>query len=109
MTRKLPDLVRLYLRNIVIGFAVSALFVAALLWQDVMGLRGLVSGVQGGWIAVAMLFMFNGLVFAGVQFAITIMLMAENDDDGQGGGRRDAIPANDPIPALATVNSKKDR
>jgi hypothetical protein len=37
-----------------------------------------------------MLFMFNGLVFAGVQFAITIMHMAE-DETPRGGGRRDPV------------------
>lgn len=86
----LPDLIKLYLRNIAIGFLLSGVFVGFLLWKDVMGLWGLVSGTQGGWIAAVMLFMFNGLVFAGVQFAVSIMLMADDDDDDDK-GTRDAV------------------
>lgn len=79
MPRPLPKLVTLYLRNIAIGFALAGFFVAMLLWKDVAGLWSLASSTQGGWIAIAMLLLFNGLVFSGVQFAIAIMMMAEND------------------------------
>ncbi|MCV2864468.1 hypothetical protein [Defluviimonas sp. WL0075] len=79
----MPALVRLYIVNVLIGFALSAVFTALLLWLDVAGLRHLATAVNGGWIGVLMLFVSNGIVFAGVQFAITIMGMAE---DGQGGG-----------------------
>ncbi len=85
--RRLPRLVRLYIWQCLIGFGLSGIFTALLLYFDVVGLRGLVMGTQGGFMALFLLFFFNGLVFAGVQFAITIMRMA--DDDGPGGGRRD--------------------
>lgn len=88
----MPELVKLYIRQVLIGFALSALFVAALLWADVARLRSLIMATQGGWIALFLLFFFNGLVFAGVQFAISIMQMAEPEDKGKGGGRRDALP-----------------
>lgn len=82
----MPELIKLYIRQVVIGFAISAAFVAILLGMNVVGLRGLVMTTQGGWLAVFLLFFFNGLVFAGVQFAIRIMLMAE-PDSGTTGGR----------------------
>jgi len=68
----LPRLVRLYIRQAIIGFALSAVFVAALLWLDIGGLWHLVHHVAGGGLAVAMLWVFNGTVFAGVQFALSL-------------------------------------
>lgn len=83
---RLPRLVRLYLRQVAIGFGLSAVFVALLLGFDVAGLRGLVLTTRGGMLAVFLLFFFNGLVFAGVQFAISVMRMADPEDKGPKGG-----------------------
>lgn len=83
---RLPRLIRLYLRQIGIGFALSAVFVGLLLGFDVAHLRSLMLATQGGFLAAFLLFFFNGLVFAGVQFAITIMRMAEPEDKGPRGG-----------------------
>lgn len=94
----MPELVRLYIRQCLIGFAMAGVFVGLLLGFDVAGLRGLVMATQGGYLAVFLLFFFNGLVFAGVQFGMTIMRMAR-DDGGDGGGRRDALPV-DPGAAI---------
>lgn len=85
----MPELVRLYIRQVAYGFALSAGFVALLLGLNVANLWHLISHTQGGWIAVVMLFVFNGIVFSGVQFAIAIMRMADSDDNGQGGKRDD--------------------
>jgi len=82
----MPRLVRLYIRQVLVGFALSASFVALLLWQNVANLGHLVSTSDVGWLAVTMLFVFNGLVFAGVQFAISIMRLSYDDVLG-GGGR----------------------
>lgn len=83
-----PDLMRLYLRHCAIGFALSAIFVGLILWFDVVGLRGLVMGSDIGWLAVFLLWFFNGTVFGSVQFAIVLMLDAEDDnDDGPRGGK----------------------
>ncbi len=75
----MPKLVRLYIINVFIGFALSAVFVALLLWLDVAHLRQLVFGTgplaQTNWLALGLLFMSHGLVFAGVQFAIVVMSM----------------------------------
>jgi hypothetical protein len=80
-----PDLIKLYIKSCAIGLAASAVFVALLLGFDVVGLRGLVAGSSMGIVAVLMMWVFNGIVFAGVQFGISIMSMADDDDDDEGG------------------------
>ncbi len=87
----MPKLVRLYLVQCGIGFALSLIFTGALLALDVGHLRHLVTSTQGGGIAVVMLVIFNGIVFAGVQFGISVMRMAE-DDTPPRGGRLQLIP-----------------
>ena len=83
----LPKLVRLYIQQVLIGFGISVAFVAMLLLANVGNLQHLIFNTSGGFLALFMLFFFNGLVFAGVQFAITIMRMGE-PEAGSGGGRR---------------------
>jgi hypothetical protein len=83
---RLPRLVRLYLRQIGLGFLLSGVFVGLLLGFDVAHLRSLMLATRGGWLAAFLLFFFNGLVFAGVQFAISIMRMADPEDKGPRGG-----------------------
>lgn len=51
----MPQLVRLYIVSIAIGFALALLFTALLLALDVATLRHLVTATRGGWIAVLML------------------------------------------------------
>ena len=97
----MPALVRLYIVNVLIGFALSAVFTGLLLWLDVAGLWHLATAVKGGWIGVLMLFVSNGIVFAGVQFAIRIMSMAE---DGPGGGARRPIGR---VPALVRAAARR--
>lgn len=94
----MPDLVRLYIRNVAVGFALSAIFVGALLGLNVANLWHLVSTSPMGWVAGLMLFVFNGIVFAGVQFGIVIMRMGDRGGDG-GRGRR--MPVGTVEPALA--------
>ncbi|MEZ5778160.1 MAG: hypothetical protein R3E44_07340 [Paracoccaceae bacterium] len=98
----MPKLVRLYIVNVVIGFLLSVVFVAALLWLNVANLWHLVSTSDIGWIAVVMLVVFNGIVFAGVQFSIAIMRMAQSDARGGGGKPASAMPTV-AQPALATI------
>jgi hypothetical protein len=92
----MPDLIRLYIRNVIIGFALSGIFVGLLFWFNVAGLWHLVSTSDVGVMAAVVLFVLNGIVFAGVQFAYAIMSMAEKDDDDPKGGQltahRDMIP-----------------
>ncbi|QDC10465.1 hypothetical protein FHY55_14980 [Oceanicola sp. D3] len=83
----MPKLITLYIRHVLIGFALAALFVAGLLWLNVGNLWHLVSHTSAGPLAVFMLFMFNGIVFSGVQFGIAIMRMAEPEGGSGGSGR----------------------
>jgi membrane-anchored glycerophosphoryl diester phosphodiesterase (GDPDase) len=94
----MPDLIRLYITQVIIGFAISAVAVAGLLWFNVANLGHLVTHSDVGLLAAFLLWLFNGIVFAGVQFAIAIMGMADDDDDDDEGGHhaRDAIAI--PIP-----------
>ncbi|MDP7152542.1 MAG: hypothetical protein QGI08_08340 [Paracoccaceae bacterium] len=101
----MPKLISLYIRQVLIGFAIAALFVAMLLWFDVGGLWGLISKDPAGPVAVFMLWISNGIVFAGVQFAIRIMLMAEGRQK-PGGGQRLRIFTE---PALVRSEAKKRR
>ncbi|HHJ17360.1 MAG TPA: hypothetical protein ENJ80_11760 [Gammaproteobacteria bacterium] len=82
----MPKLISLYIRNVLFGFALSGIFVGTMLYLNIANMWHLVSTSSMGWVAALMLFMFNGLVFAGVQFAIVIMRM-EKDDDPKGGKR----------------------
>lgn len=101
----MPKLVKLYIRQALIGFALSGLFVALLLWQNVGNLWHLVSTSDIGWIAVVMLFMGHGIVFAGVQFAISIMRMGE--DDSPKGGKRAPVATRVPARVEATARPRQ--
>ena len=101
----MPKLIRLYILQVVSGFGLSALFVGALLWFNVANLWGLISGSDIGLVAVTMLWVFNGIVFAGVQFSISIMRLA--DDDDTSGGKRQRRGPSQPIPARVVADHPK--
>lgn len=75
----MPRLIRLYITQCLIGFAIAALFVAGFLWFDVARLGYLASHTDAGPFAVLVLWLHLGLVFAGVQFGISIMRLAAKD------------------------------
>jgi hypothetical protein len=77
----MPDLIKMYIRQTAIGFVLSAVFVTLLLYFNVVNLWHLVTHTDVGILAVFLLWLFNGIVFAGVQFGISIMLMKYDDDD----------------------------
>ncbi len=104
-TQKTPDLIRLYIKSCLIGFGLSAVFVALLLGFDVMGLGGLILRSDVGMLAVFLMWMFNGIVFAGVQFGIAIMGMADDDDDDEG-GHRGAVYLAEPVRIPARSESR---
>lgn len=83
----MPKLIRLYIVNVAIGFALAVAFTAMLIGLDVANLRHLVFADRMGWVAVFMLIVFHTALFAGVQFAIAVMSLAR-DDQGGGKGRR---------------------
>jgi hypothetical protein len=104
----MPDLVRLYIRHCLIGFAIAAAFTAGLLWLNVANLQHLVLNTSGGALAAFLLFFFNGLLFAGVQFAIAVMGMAEKPD--QSGGTAPRVPMADifgPEPVRISVRDER--
>ncbi|WP_281983942.1 hypothetical protein [Thalassorhabdomicrobium marinisediminis] len=95
---KTPDLIKLYIKSCAIGFALSVVFVALLIGFDVMGLRHLVLHSNMGILPLVMIWFFNGIVFAGVQFAYAIMSMADDDDDDFGGGHMAPVYLAEPVP-----------
>ncbi len=97
----MPELIRLYIRNVLIGFAIAAGFVAMLLWFNVMNLWHLVSTSDVGVLAVVVLWFAHGIVFAGVQFSLAVMAMAESPKGGGGGKRRPVFPKPVPVPLAA--------
>ncbi len=76
----MPELIRLYIRQCLLGLAVGIAFSMVLVVANVANLGYLVSNVEGGWMGFALLSLFNGLVFAGVHFGITIMRMRDDEE-----------------------------
>ncbi len=102
----MPKLVRLYIRNVLVGFGLSMIFVGMLLGFNVGNLWQLISTSPVGWIALGMLLFFNGAVFAGAQFAITVMRMEDPGDTPRGGRR---VPVATNIPARVVVQAEAPR
>lgn len=98
----MPKLVRLYIVNVAIGFALAVVFVAMLVWADVAGLRHLILEGDMGWLAALMMVMFHGVLFGGAQFGIAVMRLADHDD-GPKGGRR--APNMVPVPVRVAADS----
>lgn len=101
----MPELVRMYIRHVAIGFLLACIFTGALLWLNVGNLWHLVRATDAGPLAVVMLVVFNAIVFSGVQFGIAIMGMAE--DEGKGGGTR--APVGAALPACVAAESGGNR
>ena len=94
----MPELIRMYIRHVAIGFALSAVFVGLILWGNVLNLQHLVMNTSGGYLAAFLLWFFNGLVFAGAQFGIAVMGMAEEQDPEDGTTAPEAIHHAEPLP-----------
>jgi hypothetical protein len=103
----MPKLVRLYIHCVAVGFAISTAFTTALMWLDVAGLGHLISTSESGGVAVAMLVVFNGIVFSAVQFAFRVMAMAEPEDRPRGGrGAREMVPVRVTAPSARRNNRR---
>lgn len=89
----MPIIVRFYIKHCIIGFTISAAFIAALLWFNVANLWHLISHSDIGLMALVVFWVLNGIVFAGVQTGVAVMLMTENDqdEDGPKGGTPEAL------------------
>lgn len=101
----MPKLIHLYIRQVLVGFGLSAAFIVALLYANVGNLWHLVSTSPIGWIAIWMLFLANGTVFAGVQFAISVMRLEEKDS-GISGGKKAPVATNIPAPVHVTASKQ---
>lgn len=102
----MPQLVRLYIVNVAVGFVLALVFTGLLIALDVANLRHLVVASQGaGVIAVVMLVVFNTLLFAGVQFGIAVMRMADRPKPPRG-GRRHRVPHTDAVPVPVPARSR---
>lgn len=105
----MPELIKLYIRHVLIGFAIAAGFVAMLLWFNVMNLWHLISTSDVGILALVVLWFAHGIVFAGVQFSLAVMAMAEPPKGGKGGKRQPvAPPVLQPVP-VATRAPDEDQ
>ena len=105
----MPKLIALYIRSVAIGFGLSLAFLGVLLWQDIAGLRHLIFGSDMGLVAAAMVFVFQGIIFAGVQFGIAVMSLADKDDTPRGGLREMLLPKIDsqiPVPVKVPANKR---
>ncbi|OSP56218.1 hypothetical protein [Pseudoruegeria sp. SK021] len=104
----MPKLVRLYITQVCIGFALSAGFVALLVLSNVGNLAHLIGSSPIGWLAVFMLWFFNGIVFAGVQFALALPRASRPEG---GGGRRPRTPVahSDPMAIPVKVTPRNHR
>ena len=100
----MPRLVTFYIRHSVIGFGLAAVFVAGLIWADVMGLGALLTQNADGVLGAVLLWFFSGTIFAGAQTGIALFSMHEDtsrdaDDDGPQGGV--------PVPVRVAVEQRK--
>jgi hypothetical protein len=77
----MPRLIRLYIVQCFRGFLIAAAFVVGLLWFDVARLGDLVVQSEDGILAVFLMWAHLGLIFAAVQFAISVMSLAGTDPD----------------------------
>lgn len=101
----MPRLVRLYIVNVAVGFALAAVFLAVLVGFDVAGLGHLILGSSSGWLAGLMIFVFSGSIFAGVQFGIAVMGLAQDETPPRGGLRQHAAL----VPVRVAVTGRKQR
>ncbi|MBR3371215.1 MAG: hypothetical protein IKG52_11370 [Rhodobacteraceae bacterium] len=96
-------LIKVYIQQVAIGFGLSAVFTAILIYFNIGNLQRLVFGSSDGLLGLFLIFFFNGLVFAGVQFAIRIMRMGFEDDDDDDDHGGDGVRHTDPVPIRISV------
>lgn len=77
----LPPLVRFLILHGLVGFGLSTLLIAAILWADPGGLGSLMLRASGHPWPLLLLWFFSGLTLGGVQIAVAAMLLGQNEDD----------------------------
>jgi hypothetical protein len=80
---------RLQMKDLLIGFGLSGVFLVMLLWFNIAGLGSLIVGTAKGWLVAVAIWIVNGFVFSRVQSALAGLSMNDDDDDDDHrGGRR---------------------
>ena len=102
--RRLPMLVRFLLCHAAIGFALAAIFVAAILLFDPQDARALLMSGAGHWWPALALWFFTGLTFGAVQIGAATMLLDHADPPRPRHGR--GAPA-DLVPVLLRVRGRR--
>ena len=74
----MPIIFRFYIKHCLIGFGISAVFVALLIYFNVANLGHLILGSDIAVLALTVFWILNGIVFAGVQTGVAVMLMSED-------------------------------
>ncbi len=101
----MPRIAQFYLKQSLIGFGIAALFVAGILYFNVVNLWHLISTSNIGLMALVVFWVLNGIVFAGVQMAVAVMLLA--DDDKNEGGPRGRSAQLIPVPTKTRSPHRK--
>ena len=96
----MPNLIRLYIQQCCLGFLIAAAFVGVLFWYNVGNLWYLVTHADGGGLAAVMFWLFNGIVFSGVQFGIAVNRLQATEDHG---GPRGGLP----VPVRAGASARR--
>ena len=104
----MPKLIKLYIQQVLIGFGLSAVFTAILVYFDIGNLQRLLLGSSDGLLGLFLIFFFNGLVFAGVQFAIRIMRMGQEDDDDDDDDRGMPVRFGELIPIRISTDRREN-
>lgn len=81
----MPKLIRLYIDSVLVGFALAIGFVLLLVLLDIAQIGRLVLTGRDGLLAVGMMTVFFGGLFASVQFALRVVTLDRRDP---GKGRR---------------------
>ncbi|WP_270938279.1 hypothetical protein [Falsiroseomonas oryzae] len=76
--RRLPVAVRFLVSHGMVGFGLSALFVAGLLLTDYTDAAKLLLNSAGHWWPALVLWFFVGLTFGSVQIGVATMLLADD-------------------------------
>ncbi len=99
------DHIRFILRHAAIGVGISFAFTGMILYFNVGNLWHLVTHTAEGPVAVLMLLVFGTITFGSAQIGYKIMTLREEDDEPKG-GRRDALPVLDALPARVPTGDR---
>ena len=99
--QRLQKRMRPFVNHGLVGFSASTVFVMMGLGFNVANLATLVSGSALGVVAVGVLWVICGVLFAGVQFGLSMIGTRDDDEGGPGGGLRG--PVQDYVPIRVPV------